>query len=219
MEGHRRKPRRNDNRREVWKVQGRSRRKDGIKGKASAKKHKVKSEKHLETYGGLSEGIEMKTYLHVPIDFAKTLRIRFRVGDLDLPEKIKRHTSSREEEEVDAQMCPCGKAIESRTHMVGESEMYREERDVSEEEKRERDECGMEEFGTLVIDSSEKTTAILGGDRWWPQTAEQGGYKISKTFLCNIWEQRTERATVGSVSIRSIGTVLRLERDAWSMVK
>ena len=33
-------------------------------------------------------------------------------------------------------------------------------------------------FGTL--DSSEKTIAILG-DEWRPQTAKQGGGKISKT--------------------------------------
>ena len=33
----------------------------------------------------------------------------FRVGDLDLPERRKRYTSNREEEEIEAQMCPCGK--------------------------------------------------------------------------------------------------------------
>ena len=83
------------------------------------------------------------------MDFAKTLKLRFRAGDLDLPERRKRYTSSREEEEIDAQMCPCGKAIESRTHIVGECEMYKEERDVLEEETREIDECDMEEFHTL----------------------------------------------------------------------
>ena len=102
----------------------------------------------------------MKTYLQGPMDFAKTLKLRFRVGDLDLPERRKRCTSSREKEEVDAQMCPCGKAIESRTHIVGECEIYKEERDVLEEEMREIDECDMEEFDTL--NSSEKTIAILG---------------------------------------------------------
>ena len=53
----------------------------------------------------------MKTYLHGPIDYAKTLKLRFRVGDLDLPERRKRYARSREEEET-AQMCPCGKAVE-----------------------------------------------------------------------------------------------------------
>ena len=33
--------------------------------------------------------IGMKTYLHDPIDAAKNLKLRFRVGDLDLPEEEK----------------------------------------------------------------------------------------------------------------------------------
>ena len=86
----------------------------------------------MEIYGGLREGIGMKTYLHGPMDFAKTLKLRFRVGDLDLPERRKRCTSSREEEEeeeeIDAQMYACGKAIESGTHIVGECEIYRRNR-------------------------------------------------------------------------------------------
>ena len=36
------------------------------------------------------------------MDYAKTLKLRFRVGNLDLPEKRMGYTSSREEEE-DAQ--------------------------------------------------------------------------------------------------------------------
>ena len=56
-------------------------------------------------------------------------------------------------------MRPFGKAVESRTHIVGECEIYKEERDVL-EEVRKIDECDMEKFGTL--DSSEKMTAILG---------------------------------------------------------
>ena len=76
--------------------------------------------------------------------------------------------------------------------------MYMEEWDVL--EMRKIDECDMEKFSTL--DSSEKTIAILG-DRWWPQTAKQGGGKIGKTFLCNIWKKCNERLNVGGVSIRS----------------
>ena len=76
-----------------------------------ALRNKVKEEEHLEIYGGLREEIGMKTYLHGPMDYAKTLKLRFRVGDLDLPERRKRYASSREEEEI-AQMCPCGKAVE-----------------------------------------------------------------------------------------------------------
>ena len=45
----------------------------------------------------MSEGIGMKTYLQGPMDFAKTLKLRFRVGDPDLPERMKRLISSREE--------------------------------------------------------------------------------------------------------------------------
>ena len=63
----------------------------------------------------------MKTYLHYPMDFAKKmLKLRrFHVDDLDLPERRKRYTSSREDKEVDVQLCPCGKAIEGRTHTLG----------------------------------------------------------------------------------------------------
>ena len=114
-----------DVRREVWGVQGRSsRRNDKKNGNASATKQGGIGKKHLGIYGGLSEGIGMKTYLHGPMDFAKTLKLRFRVGDQDLPERRKRYTSSRGEEEMDAHMCPCGKAIESRTHTAGECQIY-----------------------------------------------------------------------------------------------
>ena len=96
------------------------------------------------------------------MDNAKTLKLRFRVGDLDLPDRRKRYTSSREEEDEDAHMCPCGK--EGRTHILGTCEMYKEERDVMEMWKI--DECDMNKFSAL--DNSEKTIAILG-DRWWRQ--------------------------------------------------
>ena len=51
-----------------------------------ALRNKVKGEKHLEIYGELREDIGMKTYLHGPMDYARKLKLRFRVGDLDLPE-------------------------------------------------------------------------------------------------------------------------------------
>ena len=60
--------------------------------------------------------------MHGPVDFARTLKLRFRVGDLDLPERRKRYAISREGEEVDAQIdVPrVAKAIaESRKHIVG----------------------------------------------------------------------------------------------------
>ena len=80
-----------------------------------ALRQKVDKEEHLKIYGGLRERIGMKTYLHGPIDYAKNLKLRFRIGDLDLPERRKRYTSSRVEED-DAQTCPSGKARES-THI------------------------------------------------------------------------------------------------------
>ena len=112
----------------------------------------------------------MKTYLHGPIDCAKKLKLRFRVGDLDLPERRKIYTSSREEEDVDAHICPCGTTIESRTRILGECEIYKEEQGAL--EMRKLDERDMEGLGRL--ESSEKTIAILG-ERWWPQAAKQDG--------------------------------------------
>ena len=38
------------------------------------------------------------------MDYAKKLKLQIRVGDLDLPERRKRYTSSREEEDV-ATLC------------------------------------------------------------------------------------------------------------------
>ena len=64
---------------------------------------KVDEEEHLRIYGGMREEIGMKSYLHGPMDAAKNLKLRFQAGDLDLPERRKRYTSSREEEDVDAQ--------------------------------------------------------------------------------------------------------------------
>ena len=47
------------------------------------------------------------------------------------------------------------------------------------EEMRKINECDMEKFCTLLIDSSEKTIVILE-DRWQPRTAKQEADKISK---------------------------------------
>ena len=46
-------------------------------------------------------------------------------------------------------MCPHGKTIDGRSHIVVECEMHKEERDVSEEETREIGECDVQEFDTL----------------------------------------------------------------------
>ena len=79
-------------------------------------------------------------------------------------------------------MCPCGKAVESRTHIVGECDIRKEERDVLEGGMSKIDGCDKEKFGTL--DCSEKTFAILG-DRRWPQTVKQEGDKVG-IFILNV---------------------------------
>ena len=82
---------------------------------------------------------------------------------------------------------------------------------------RKIDECGMDKFGTL--DSSEKTVAILG-DRWWPQKAKREVGLTTQKFLCNIWNtEHVMSAQMLEVSLLGEGTALRLERDAWPMVK
>ena len=82
---------------------------------------------------------------------------------------------------------------------------------------RKLDVCDMKEFGRL--ESSDETITILG-DGWWPQTAKQDGDRISKPFQYNMWKKRNERPKCWrSVPRSGVGTVLRLERDAWSMVK
>ena len=93
------------------RVQDRSEKKIEIRERL-ALRNKVKEEEHIEMYGGLREEVRTKTYLHGQMDCAKMLKLRFRLGDLDLPERRKRYTSSsRGEEAQDAQMYPCGKAV------------------------------------------------------------------------------------------------------------
>ena len=55
--------------------------------------------------------------------------------------------------------------------------MCKEERDVSEEEMKQIDECDIEKCSEPDI--SEKTIAILG-DRWWPHKAKQDGGTVRK---------------------------------------
>ena len=78
---------------------------------------KAKSEKHLGDIRGIRrrDRKENVLYLHGPMDSATTLKLRFRVGDLALPEKRERYTSNREEG-VDTQMFPCVEATACRTH-------------------------------------------------------------------------------------------------------
>ena len=76
---------------------------------------------------------------------------------------------------------PFGTPIESRIHMVGECEIYKEERDAL-KEMRKLNVCDMEEFG--ITERSEKTSAIARDRLWyslWPQTAKQDGDSLNKT--------------------------------------
>ena len=78
-------------------------------------------------------------------------------------------------------MCPCGKAKESRTHSVGECEMYTEERDVLEDEMRKIDDCDVDNFW-YTQDDSEEMIAIVG-DKRWQQKSKQEGNKVGKNFV------------------------------------
>ena len=69
------------------------------------------------------------------MDLEKTLQLRFRVRHLELPEKKKRYTYQKSDEEgVDARMCLCGNATGSRSRIAGECERKKEERDGIEKE-------------------------------------------------------------------------------------
>ena len=48
--------------------------------KRLAPRIQIKEEKNLEIYGALREYIGIKTYLHGPVDYAKKLKLSFRVG-------------------------------------------------------------------------------------------------------------------------------------------
>ena len=76
--------------------------------------------------------------------------------------------------------------------------------------------CIRDRIGT--VDSSDKTIAILG-DRWWPQTAKQQGGKVSERNLCSIGSKNVMSTQMLEVSLQRVGTMLGLERDAYSMEK
>ena len=78
------------------------------------------------------------------------------------------------------------------------------------------DEFGIEKFGIII--NSEKTTAILG-DRWWSQTAKREGDNDKQKVSRQHMEKNAMSAQMLEVPLLGVGTVLRLERDAWSMVK
>ena len=83
----------------------------------------MKEEERLRDIRGAKRRDNNENVFARPIDYAKTLKLRFRVRDQDLPERRKRYTGSREEEEEAAQMCSWGKAVETRTNILGECEI------------------------------------------------------------------------------------------------
>ena len=60
----------------------------------------------------------MKMCLHGSKDSAKKSKLRFWMGDPDLPESGKRYTTCRVEKEVEAQRCTFGKTTGSRAHVA-----------------------------------------------------------------------------------------------------
>ena len=56
-------------------------------------------------------------------------------------------------------------------------------------------------------------------DIWWPQSSERGRkYDKHDLFLCDIWKKNEMSAQMLEIPLLGVGTVLRLERDAWYMV-
>ena len=66
-------------------LQDRIKRKDRKEGRTSGKKQGGRGGT-LGDIRGLREKIGTKTYLHGPMDYPKTLKLQFRVWNLDLPE-------------------------------------------------------------------------------------------------------------------------------------
>ena len=81
---------------------------------------------------------------------------------------------------------------------------------------REIDECDMEECDTL--DSSEKTIVTLGEKDGGHRRPNRKGIRLAKNNYV-IYENSVLSAQMLEVSLLGVGTVLRPERDPWSMVK
>lgn len=103
------------------------------------------------------------------------------------------------EEEIEAQTCPCGKAVESQTHLVTNVDYIRRNGTL-EGEIWEVNSCVMKLFGTL--DGREKMNDGTR-DIWMPHMAKQGGNKTCNGFLRSVWKDRNERLNVEGVSTRS----------------
>ena len=72
----------------------------GYKAEVKERIEQGKGDEALEKVGPRRNILEkiltgLNTYLHGPTDYAKTIKLELRVGDLDLPERTKSYISSR----------------------------------------------------------------------------------------------------------------------------
>ena len=66
-----------------------------------ALRNELKEEEHLrDIRGGYEKRLECRLYSRGPMNYANALKLRVRVGDLELPERRKRYTRSRAEEKM-----------------------------------------------------------------------------------------------------------------------
>ena len=108
---------------------------------------------------------------------------------------------------MNAEIGSSSKANEIRTHAVGECEMHREECDTLEMRKtneRDREKSCTSDHGDC--DSRRQMIA---------QKAKQEGDKPIKSFYGDVWKNVMSKML--EVSLSGVGTVLRLERDVWSL--
>ena len=121
MEGYRGRPRRGIVYREVWRVQDRSKRNNRRKGKAHAKKQGERGEA-LRDIRGVKGRYWNENVFARPNGLREKAETAISCRGPG-PTRKKRYTSSREEDDVATNVCPCGTTIESRTHIVGECEI------------------------------------------------------------------------------------------------
>lgn len=100
-------------------AQDKSKRLDKNEEKTSVETE-VDKETHLKIWEGLKEGIEGAN-IHAGTNvLCGKVKVRFRMGDLDFPERMRRYTGDRVVEEVNAQSYPCAKATEGESHILAE---------------------------------------------------------------------------------------------------
>lgn len=98
---------------------------------------------------------------------------------------------------------------------MGDCKLFEEEGDVIEEKISEVDEGGLKLL--VSLDSSESNIATPG-DRWWSATVKKEVHEICRRFQSDCCQKRTDSPDV-EVSLSGVGSVLRPEREAWSIVK